>query len=71
MYIMQQNDQTPETSALFQTVTYVCMQINSSFLTKPLRHTASERMNKGKPNAYLEAVEVLYWKKYLNERETS
>lgn len=37
---------------------------------KASRHTASVWINKSKPNAYLEAIEMVSWgKKYLNKWE--
>ena len=71
MYSLQLNDQTPEMSASFQK-SNVCIHADKfKLFDKAFRHTASAWLNKCKPNAYLESMEVVSWKKYLNEREIS
>lgn len=63
MYSLQLNDQTPEMSALFQSGK-VCIHADKlKLFDKASQHTASVRINKSKPNAYLEAMEVVSLKK--------
>lgn len=65
MYGLQLNDQTPEMSALFQS-SKGCMHSDKlKLFDKASRHTASGWIHKSKPNAYLEAMEVVYLKKKI------
>lgn len=71
MCSLQLNDQTPEMSALFQSSNACIHADKPKLFDKASRHIASVWINKSKPNAYLGAMEVVSWKKYLNEREMS
>lgn len=66
MHSLQLNDQTPEMSALFQSWSIYIHADKLELFDKASRHTALVWINKSKPTAYLEAMEVVSWKKYLN-----